>query len=87
MIDHNVVRFHISVHDALAVTEVQSLQELEDVVAYVKVVKFGVQAAEVGVVDVFEYEGRCLALYNFAIRNGILIRSIGLLQALWRVGP
>lgn len=54
MVDHNVVRFHIAVHDALAVTEIQSLQELKYVVADIEVVEFGVEAAEIGVVDVFE---------------------------------
>lgn len=77
MIDHNVVRFHIAVHDALAVTEIQSLQEFENVVSNIKVVKFGVEAAEVGVVDVFENKRRCLALCYFAIRNGVLFRSLG----------
>lgn len=54
MIDHNVVRFHVAVHYALAVTEIQGLQELENVVADVEVVEFGVEAAKIGVVDVFE---------------------------------
>lgn len=54
MIDHNVVRFHVAVHNALAVTKVQSLQKLEYVVADVEIVEFGVEAAEVGVVDVFK---------------------------------
>jgi hypothetical protein len=31
MIDHNVMRFHISVHDALAVTEIKRLEEFENV--------------------------------------------------------
>lgn len=54
MIDHNIVRFHIAVHDALAVTEIQSLEELENVIADIKVVEFGIEAAEVGVVHIFE---------------------------------
>lgn len=86
MIDHNVVRFHIAVHNALAVTEIQSFQELENVVADIEVVELGVKAAEVGVVDVFENKGRRLALYHFAIRNGILIRSLDLLQAVQYFG-
>lgn len=56
MIDHNVMRLHISVHDALAVTEIQRLQELEDVVTHIEVVEFGIEAAEVGIVDVLENE-------------------------------
>lgn len=62
MIDHNVMRLHIAVHDALAVTEVEGLEELEDVVADVEVVEPGVQGAELGVVDVFEDERGGLAL-------------------------
>lgn len=81
MVDHNVVRLHIAVHDALAVAEIQSLQEFENVVSNIEVIEFGVEAAKVGVVDVFENKRRCLALYHFAIRNGVLIRSLGLPQA------
>lgn len=62
MIDHNVMRLHISVHDALAVTVVERLQQLGDVVPYVQVVELGVEASEVGVVDIFEYERRSLTL-------------------------
>ena len=62
MIDHNVMRLHIAVHNALAVTEVESLEELEDVVADVEVVEPGVEGAELGVVDVFEDERRSLTL-------------------------
>ncbi len=56
MIDHNVMRLHIAVHDALAVTEVERLEELVDVVPHVDVVEFGVEAAEIGIVDVLEDE-------------------------------
>lgn len=63
MIDHNVMRLHISMHDALAVTEVECLEEFEDVVSHVQVVELGIERAEVGVVDIFEYEGRCFALH------------------------
>lgn len=56
MIDHNIMRLHISVHNALAVAEIECLQQLEDVEPDVKVGKLGVEAAEVGVVDVLEDE-------------------------------
>ena len=56
MIDHNVMRLHIAVHNALAVAEVEGLEELEDVVPHVDVVEFGVEAPEVGIVDVLEDE-------------------------------
>ena len=62
MIDHDVVRLDITVHDAFAVAEVKGLEQLEDVVPYVVVLELGVEAPEVGVVDVFEYQRRCLAL-------------------------
>jgi len=62
MIDHNVMRLNITVHDAFAVAEVEGLEELEDVIPYVVVLELGVEAPEVGVVDVFEYQRRCLAL-------------------------
>ena len=56
MIDHNVMRFDVSVHDALAVAEIESLEKLEDVVANINVVEFGVEAAEVCVVHILENE-------------------------------
>jgi hypothetical protein len=62
MIDHNVMRLDVSVHDALAVTVVERLEQLEDVVADIDVVKLWVEAAEVGIVDMFENEGRSFTL-------------------------
>ena len=56
MIDHNVMRLHISVHDALAVTEVQRFKKLKDVVPHIEVVEFRVETAEVCIVDEFEDE-------------------------------
>lgn len=62
MIDHNVMRLHISVHDSLAVAEVESLEQLKDVVTNIDVVELGVQASEIGVVDMLEDERRGLTL-------------------------
>lgn len=62
MVDHNVVRLDVAVHNALAVAEVKSLEQLVDVEADVEVVELGIQTPEVGVVDVFEDEGRRLTL-------------------------
>lgn len=62
MVDHNVVRLDITVHDAFAVTVVQSLQQLEDVVPYVVVLELGVETPEVGVVDILEDQRGCFAL-------------------------
>lgn len=56
------MRLHVAVHDAFAVAVVEGLEQLKDVVADVDVVELGVQAAEVGVVDVLEDERGRLAL-------------------------
>lgn len=50
MIDHNVMRLHISVHDALTVAEVQRLEELGDVEPNIEIIELGVQASEIRVV-------------------------------------
>lgn len=62
MIDHDVVGLHISVHDTLAVTEVQCLEELVDVEADIIVREAGVQGTEIGVVDSFKDQAGSLAL-------------------------
>ena len=58
VIDHDIMRLYVSMHDAHAVTIVESLKELVQVVAYVVVGESLVQLLEVRVVDVFEDEGR-----------------------------
>jgi hypothetical protein len=65
MIDHNVMRFHVSVHDAFAVAEVQRLEKLENVETDVEVVEFGIEASEIDVVDVLEDERRGLTLHEY----------------------
>jgi hypothetical protein len=62
MIDHNVMRFDVSVHDAFAVTEVQRFQQLIDVESDVVIHESGIQRPKIGVVDVLEDQTRCLAL-------------------------
>ncbi len=64
MIDHNVMRFHVSVHDTLAVAVVESLKKFVDVVADINVVELRVEIAKVGVVDIFEDQRRCLTLHH-----------------------
>ena len=64
MIDHNVMRLHVSVHDTLAVAEVQGLQQLQNVEPHIEVVELGVQAPKVGVIDVLKDEGGRLALHG-----------------------
>jgi hypothetical protein len=62
MVDHNVVRLDITMHDSLAVAEIQGLEELKDIESDINIVELGVQASEIGVVDMFEDQRRCLAL-------------------------
>lgn len=62
MVDHNVMRFYVSMHDTLAVAVVQALEQLIDIVSNIDIVELGVEASEVGVVNIFEYEGRRLTL-------------------------
>lgn len=62
MIDHNVVRLHISVHDSLGMTEIKGLQDLEHVVSDVKVCETLVKFSEVSLTRVDELcdDGGCL---------------------------
>ena len=56
------MRLDIPVHDTFAVAEIQSLQQLEDVVADIIVDKSWIESAEIGVVDILEDQAGCLAL-------------------------
>lgn len=49
-------------HDPLAVTEIEGLEELKNVETNIEVREAGVQSAEIGVVDGFEDQARGLAL-------------------------
>jgi hypothetical protein len=49
------------------VAEIEGLQELEDVESNINIVELGVQASEIGVVDMLKDERRCLALCVIAI--------------------
>lgn len=62
MIDHDIVRLDVAVHDTLAVAEIQGFQEFENVVTDIEVVELGVEVAEVGVVDKLEDQRRRFAL-------------------------
>mmetsp|Transcript_23785 Transcript_23785/g.52353 ORF Transcript_23785/g.52353 Transcript_23785/m.52353 type:complete len:234 (-) Transcript_23785:262-963(-) len=62
MINHHVVRFHISMHDSLRVAEIQSFQHFVDVVANVVVDQCRIQSFEISVVDALENETWSLRL-------------------------
>ena len=52
MINHDVVRLHVTVHDALRVAVVESFQDLEHVVANVEIVEALIEFAEVSITRV-----------------------------------
>lgn len=68
VVDHNVVRLDITMHNALAMAKVQRFQQLQNVESHVEIVELGVKAAEVGVVDVLKDERRRLALRGHTAR-------------------
>ena len=70
VVDHDVVRLDVAVHDAARVAEVERLEELVDVVPHVVVGQARVQDLEVGVVDVLEHERGRFALRGVAARPG-----------------
>jgi hypothetical protein len=63
MVDHNVMRLDITMHDAFAVAVVESLEQLVNVVPHIVVLELGVQTPEVEVVDVLEDERGRFALW------------------------
>mmetsp|Transcript_72137 Transcript_72137/g.88486 ORF Transcript_72137/g.88486 Transcript_72137/m.88486 type:complete len:281 (+) Transcript_72137:214-1056(+) len=62
MINHHIVRLHISVHDSLRMAIVQSLENLKDVVPNVMVRQRRVELLEVRVVDVLKDQAWGLGL-------------------------
>lgn len=62
MVDHNVVRLHVSVHNSLAVAEIESLEQFKDIKSDIDILELGIEASEVGVVDIFKDQRRSLAL-------------------------
>lgn len=62
MVYHDIMRFHIAMHDSLAMTKVQRLEELIDIEAHIIVGEARVQGSKVGVVDVFKDQTGRLAL-------------------------
>lgn len=62
MIDHNVMRFYVSVHDSFAMTVVEPFEQLVDVISNIDIVELRIEASEVGVVDVLKDKRWCLTL-------------------------
>lgn len=62
MVNHDIVRLHIPVHDTLAVAEIQGLQKLENIVTDIIVGEPRVESPEIRVVDIFEHQAWRLAL-------------------------
>lgn len=62
VVNHNVVRLHITVHNSFRVTVVERFQDLEHVVADVEIIEALVEFAEISVtcVDKFRDDGRRL---------------------------
>lgn len=78
MVDHDVVRFHVAVHDAARVAKVEGLEEFKDVVPDVVVGQARVEDFEVGVVDVFKHQTRRLALRAIVVVGGFPNRELKL---------
>lgn len=62
VVNHDIVRLHIAMHDTLAVAEVQSLQQLVDVESNVVISEPRIKSAKIGVVHGLENQARSLAL-------------------------
>lgn len=62
MIDHDIVRLHIAMHDTLTMAEVQRFEELIDIVADIVVGESRIERAEVGIVHILEHQTRGFAL-------------------------
>ena len=62
VVDHDVVRLHVAVHDTLRVAVVESLEDLEHVVADVEVIEALVKLAEISIASVNKLsdDGGCL---------------------------
>jgi hypothetical protein len=56
------MRLDIAMHNSFAVAKVECLEELEDVESDINIVELGVQASEIGVVDVLENQRWSLTL-------------------------
>lgn len=62
MIYHDIVGLHVPMHDAIGMTEIQSLEQLEYVISNIVIRQRWIQNLEIGVVDVFKDQGRSFGL-------------------------
>lgn len=67
MINHHVVRSDITVHDTLAMGEVQSSQKLVGVISNVHVIETRIQRSEICIVYVFENDADVGSLYLISL--------------------
>lgn len=84
VINHDVVRFHISMHYPFAVAEIESLtphqrkynhahiatylKELKYIVTDIVIDEFRIEAPEIGIIHVFKYQAGCFALPTYERR-------------------
>lgn len=61
MVDHDVMWLDISVHDTLAVTEIEGLEELIYVISDIVILELGIERSEIGIVDMLKDKTRGLA--------------------------
>ena len=52
----------------MKIGKVANLEKFENVVPHIVVHEFGIKAAEVGVIDIFEYQRRRLALEQWSVK-------------------
>lgn len=52
MVNHDIVRLDVPVHDALGMTEIERFEQFKDVVSDVVVGKFGIERFKLGVLDI-----------------------------------
>lgn len=56
MIDHNIVRFNISVHNALAMTEIKGFKHFKDIEANIEIAERRIESAVIYVIDILKYK-------------------------------
>lgn len=70
MVNHDIVRLHVAMHDAHTVTEVESLQELVQIEPNIIISQRLVQLLKVSIIDVLKYERWSARLFG-GRKNGM----------------